>query len=564
VGLKLLEDDKMIRELAASKTSLPPAEIAASLAKVNDILHETADEVIADAKYGFIHGVARDVIQRKEARHSSTEAIDRIVMHRVYSIPIFFLAMYLVFWVTINIGGAFIDFFDILFGTVFVEGFGILLDTVGTPVWLRTILAGGIGAGIQTVSTFIPIIFTMFFSLSILEDSGYMARAAFIMDRFMRVIGLPGKSFVPMIVGFGCTVPAILGTRTLDNKQDRFLTIFMTPFMSCGARLPVYAFFAAVFFGIDGGNMVFSLYLIGILVAVGTGFLLKRSIFRGDTSHFIMELPPYHSPRLKHILIHTWGRLKIFIIRAGKVITLSVVVLGFLNSLGADGSFGNENTDKSILSSIGKAVTPVFSPMGIEKENWPATVAIFSGFFAKEAVVGTLTSMYSQNAASDAGNSSNESEPINIGGKIVEAFVSIPAGLGEVFSSLLHPFGFGYGRGGAAETASVTRDETLFTTVRDNFPHGRPQAYAYLLFVLLYLPCVAALGAAVKEMGLVLGFFMAFYTTLIAWIIATLYYQLAVKGDPLWIFVPLLLLGLLVLALKLVSGREKNIRFERS
>ncbi len=544
MALKLLEGDPLIESRVVSGGGLRKEDIAAAQERIKRILHQTADEAIADATYGFIYGVTKDVVRKKAARRSITEDIDRVVMHRFWSIPIFFSAMYFVFWVTINIGGAFIDFFDILFGAVFVDGFGSLLTALGSPPWLKILLADGVGAGIQTVSTFVPIIFTMFFALSILEDSGYMARAAFIMDRFMRLIGLPGKSFVPMLVGFGCTVPAILGTRTLDNKRDRYMTIFMTPFMSCGARLPVYAFFAAVFFGSAGGAMVFSLYLVGILLAVGTGFLLKRSLFRGETSHFIMELPPYHAPRIKHILIHTWSRLKFFIIRAGKVITLSVVILGFLNSLGTDGSFGNENSEKSVLSGIGKAVTPVFTPLGVEKDNWPATVAIFSGVFAKEAVIGTLTSLYSQNVGDRV------EETPGFGSRIVAALVSIPQGLAEVVSSLLEPIGLGFSRGGAAAGTFSPEDQELFSLVREHFPRGRNQAYSYLLFILIYVPCVAAMGAAIKEMGTLLGVFMAFYTTLMAWIVATLYYQFTVGGEILWIAVALGLLALLILGLR--------------
>ena len=204
--------------------------------------------------------------------------------------------------------------------------------------------------------------------LSLLEDSGYMARAAFVMDRFMKYIGLPGKSFVPLLVGFGCTVPAVMATRTLDSKKDRLLTIFMAPFMSCGARLPVYALFVAAFFPNNAGVIVFSIYIIGIVFAVLTGLLMKNTMFKGEASYFIMELPPYHSPRLKHTLIHTWDRLKGFMLRSGKVIVLTVIVLSFLNSWGIDGSFGNDDSEESVLAVVSKSITPIFEPMGVEKD----------------------------------------------------------------------------------------------------------------------------------------------------------------------------------------------------
>ena len=203
----------------------------------------------------------------------------------------------------------------------------------------------------------------MFIFLSVLEDSGYMSRAAFVMDRFMCMIGLPGKSFVPMIVGFGCNVPAIIATRTLDNQRDRILTNMMNPFMSCGARLPVYALFAAAFFPVGGQNLVFGLYLFGIVVAVLTGLIMRYTLLRGSPTPFLMELPAYHLPTLRGGYTKTWERLKTFIVNAGKVIVPMVLVLNVLNSVGIDGSFGQENSDKSLLSEIGRQLTPAFQPM---------------------------------------------------------------------------------------------------------------------------------------------------------------------------------------------------------
>lgn len=270
-----------------------------------------------------------------------------------------------------------------------------------------------------------------------------MAQAAFVMDRFLRWIGLPGKSFVPMLVGFGCSVPAVMATRTLENKRDRYLTIFMTPFMSCGARLPVYALFGAAFFGAGASSMVFSIYLAGILLAILTGLLLKNTLFKGETSHFIMELPPYHAPRFKNIMAYTWSRLKVFMFRT-KVIIVVVVILAFLNSMGTDGSFGNEDSPNSVLSQIGKSITPVFEPMGVERGNWLATVGLFTGIFAKEAVVGTLNSLYSQiDHAVEAADGEAETEQFEFWPGIREAFASIPEALSGVWDGLRDPLGLG-------------------------------------------------------------------------------------------------------------------------
>ncbi|WP_289184539.1 Fe(2+) transporter permease subunit FeoB [uncultured Parasutterella sp.] len=346
------------------------------------------DMAMADVRYQFVSKVSQQSIVRAgQAGQTLTDKIDKIVLNRWLGIPIFLGVMYLMFIFAINIGSAFIDFFDILFGAIFIDGFGELLTYLGTPEWLKTILADGIGGGIQCVSTFVPVIACMFFALSFLEDSGYMARAAFVMDRFMRALGLPGKSFVPLIVGFGCGVPAIMASRTMEKKSDRITTVLMAPFMSCGARLPVYVLFATAFWPMNGQNLVFALYLIGIAVAVATGFMLKRTALKGESGAFLMEIPPYHLPTLRNLLLSTWDRLKGFVVRAGKVIVVLVAVLCFLNSLGTDGTFGNEDSDKSVLSQIGKSIVPVFKPMGIQEENWPAAVGVFTGILAKEATL---------------------------------------------------------------------------------------------------------------------------------------------------------------------------------
>ncbi len=532
-ALRLLEGDESLEESVFSDRLLPPEGVIESRKALERELGEEPDIIIADGRYGFIHGISRDVITRKPSRESITEKIDNVVMNRWLGVPVFLTAMYLVFWSTISFGGAFIDFFDILFGTIFVDGAGALLGAVGAPPWMVGVLADGIGAGIQTVATFIPIIFMMFFMLSLLEDSGYMARAAFVMDRVMRVVGLPGKSFVPMLVGFGCTVPAISGTRTLDTRKDRFMTIFMAPFMSCGARLPVYALFAAALFPGRSGLVVFSLYVAGIILAMLTGLLLKFTLFGGEYSHFVMELPPYHAPRLWMIARSAGRRLRIFVVRAGTTITMVVTILAVLNSLGTDGTFGNEDSDTSVLSSIGRTITPVFTPMGIEKDNWPATVGLFTGLFAKEAIVGTLSSLYSQNEGAPDDGSGDDGNAFDPGGGIAAAFATIPENIAGLYESLTDPLGLGVVSDDAAAVgAELEVEDSVFAGMRRHF--SGPGGYAYLLFVLIYFPCVAALGAAIREMGHGYGWLLAGYLTLLAWSVATLVYQAATgpRGAP--------------------------------
>jgi len=388
------------------------------------------------------------------------------------------------------------------------------------------ILADGIGGGIQIVATFIPIIGALYLILSAIEDSGYMARAAFVMDRFMRSIGLPGKAFVPLIVGFGCNVPAVMATRTLENERERKLTILMNPFMSCGARLPVYALFAAAFFPSNGQNIVFALYLTGIIVAVLTGLVMKRTILTGESSGFMMELPPYHVPTLKGMLLRTWDRVRLFIREAGQVIVVMVLVINLLNSIGTDGSFGNENSDHSVLSVVSQSVTPVFSPLGVEQENWPAVLGILSGVLAKEVVVGTLDTLYSQMAREDAGLGDVQ-QSFDFWSAVVAAADTVPDNLSALGNALLDPLKLNVGNVSDIHAAAQEQavHEGTFGAMVKRFD-GQAGAFAYLLFILLYFPCVATIGAIRREAGTAWAGFVAIWTTVIAYMVSSGYYQL--------------------------------------
>ncbi|MCI4215478.1 Fe(2+) transporter permease subunit FeoB [Dickeya dianthicola] len=524
LAIQLLEGDVTVRN------RVPADALAFADAQVTRLVAEYEDELdifLADARYQFVGAVARGVITRRgEVSATLTDKIDRVVLHRFFGIPIFLLVMYLMFVFTINVGSAFIDFFDKLFGTLLVDGFGELLLALHTPEWLKTLLADGVGGGIQTVSTFIPVIGCLYLFLSWLEDSGYMARAAFVMDRFMRSIGLPGKAFVPLIVGFGCNVPAVMATRTMERHSDRVVTVMMAPFMSCGARLPVYVLFASALFVEGGQNMVFGLYLVGIAAAIATGFLLKNTALKGDASAFVMEIPPYHLPSLRSVLIRTWERLKGFLLRAGRLIVVVVTVLGFLNSMGTDGSFGNQNTQKSVLSAVGQAIVPVFKPMGIREENWPAAVGVFTGIFAKEAVVGTLDSLYGAMAASQSGGAKAEEKTFSLTGGIHGALATIPENLGKLGDALLNPMGINVGD--LTDTTAIAKDNkfsvTSLTVISQLFD-GRLGAFSYLLMVLLYIPCVAAVSAIWREVGTAWTLFCAGWTIQVGYSTAVVVYQ---------------------------------------
>ncbi|WP_252179769.1 Fe(2+) transporter permease subunit FeoB [Endozoicomonas sp. 4G] len=486
------------------------------------------DILVANGRYETISLIVQDTVKTSGAvSHSLTERIDSIVLNRLMGLPIFFGIMYLMFMFSVNLGSTFIDFFDILSGTVFVDGVSHLLASIGAPGWIDALLAKGVGGGIQTVSTFIPVIAFLFLFLSVLEDSGYMARAAFVMDRALRFLGLPGKAFVPMLVGFGCNVPAIMATRTLENHQDRMLTMAMAPFMSCGARLPVYALFAAAFFPGFGQNVVFTLYLTGILAAVMTGLMLKKCLFSGEVTPFVMELPDYHRPSVKHVLLRTWTRLKAFLFRAGKAIVIVVVILNTLNSLGTDGTFGHEDTRSSVLSKMGQTITPAFAPMGMSEDNWPAAVGLFTGILAKEAVVGTLNSMYTAIADQENGAVA-QGHDFDFMSGVKEALATIPANLSDAVSSFADPLGLSVGD--LSDLESVAKDQEVTVTtfgVMQRLFTTDAAVVAYLLMILLYTPCVAALGAIYRESGLRWTCFVAGWTFFMGYSVATLYYQLS-------------------------------------
>ncbi len=584
LAVRLLEGDSLARQIAGSEIEQELAELQA---ETEAALGDDIDISLADARYGFVSQVTQGVVSRKgEVTRSISDRIDRVALNRALGIPLFLLAMHLMFMFTINIGGAFIDAFDIVSGAIFVDGFGQLLGSIGSPDWLTVLLANGAGGGVQVVATFVPIVAFLFLFLSILEDSGYMARAAFVMDRFLRSIGLPGKSFVPMIVGFGCTVPAVMATRTLENERDRLMTMAMAHFMSCGARLPVYALFAAAFFAAWAQHVVFLLYLIGLGAAILTGLVLKNTLLRGPVTPFVMELPPYHLPTIKGIALRTWDRTKGFMFRAGRVIVPMVLVLNVLNSTGTDGSFNNEDSDRSVLSEVGRTISPLFSPFGLSEENWPASVGIFTGLLAKEAVVGTLDSLYSDLGERDTAELRSQTNPkplswradmteevlpsdgaeeasFDLFGAIGEGLATVPANLADAMGTWLDPLGLNIGEvddpNVAAESQEVSVD--TFGAMAQRFD-GQAGAFAYLLFVLLYFPCIAAIAAVYREAGRRWALFVAGWTTGLAYVVATVFYQAATfsqnPASAAWIAGMLGISGVVIAAMRYTGQRKRR------
>lgn len=513
LAIRLLEDDTYARSLVDDS-------IISLVKEQQNILrlelNEDADILLADARYGFIQNILKNAMKKNvEVRASWTSRFDKIILNRALGIPIFLGVMYCMFFFSINIGGAFQDFFDIGSDTIFVQGGQYLFSHLGFPTWLTALLANGVGKGINTTITFIPVIGALFLFLAFLEDSGYMARAAFVVDRVMRALGLPGKSFVPMIVGFGCNVPAVMATRTLENKRDRILTVMMSPFMSCGARLAIYAVFTAAFFPRGGQNIVFMLYLTGIVMAMLTGFLLRKTILKGDPAALVMELPPYHFPNVKTVLLHAWQRLKGFVFRAGKLIVPICILIGALNAINVDGTMNSgDGSTNSLLSVVGRAVTPIFSPMGIHQDNWPATVGLVTGVLAKEVVVGTLNTLYSQ-----VGHLSLlANNDFHLWSGLHEAVSSIATNFSQLKDSLSNPV--------LAKAPVHTLSQSVYGVMFERFG-GQINAIAYLLFVLLYFPCVSTTAAMLREVHRGWAIFSVFWTTGLAWCVAVLFYQTA-------------------------------------
>ncbi len=569
----------------ASKLQLPVIEMVASqkqglaelrrslILKMNQPLANTVQTTAEDTgskvaeekilqRYHRSRRLLNGVVEVSPTHHGLSEKIDAVLINRWLGIPFFLFMIYLMFTIAVNLGAVFIDFFDILFAAVLVDGVAWLLQEMSAPAVLITLLAQGVGGGVTLVATFIPVIGFLYLCLSVLEDSGYLSRAAFVIDRAMSGIGLPGNAFVPLIVGFGCNVPSVMAARSLGRDSDRLMTIAMAPFMSCGARLTVYALFAAAFFQQNGQNIVFALYLLGIALAVFTGWIFRKQLFTDEITPSFQEMPAYHVPIARNILLTTWFRLKSFVFRAGKTIVVVVIALSFLNSISTDFTFGNEDSENSVLSVIGKSITPAFSPLGIEQDNWPATVGLFTGMFAKEAIVGTLDALYSEsNSQLDDGTAPN------LVAAAEEAIASIGTELLALGSTLTDPLGISIGD--VSDLDTVADEQEIETTTLSNMAalfSGPFAAFCYLVFVLLYAPCVAVLGAINKEAGWHWTLLVFGWCTGLAYITATVIYQIGTFSvnplfSSLWIVSMVTILAVFTVNLKRLSGKmaPKNL-----
>ncbi len=484
-------------------------------------LGEQADTAIAAARFQTANTVAQAAtIGQTGKSRDRTDRIDAVLTNRYLGIPIFLALMWAVFKITTDIAGAFLDWIDsAVSGPIahFVESLVSLVGLGGT--WVESLLIDGVIAGVGAVLVFVPILLALYLALAFLEDTGYMARAAFVMDRVMRGVGLQGKAFLPMLVGFGCTVPAVYATRTLEDERDRILTSLLVPFMSCGARLPVYVIISAVFFPEYAGLVVFGMYLLGILVALTIGFVLKRTLLP-VTSHAptIMEMPPYRMPTFRTTWFHTWTRVTAFIGGAGSLIFGTMIVVWFLMAIpvGGDGGFADTDVDDSAFATVSGVVAPAFDPAGFG--TWEAAGSLLTGLVAKEVVVGTMAQVYGvedvETASADPSITDSAREiGTGFAGAIVGALKATPGIIG-------------------IDLTDDVDDEPsdLMATIRVRFEessggHGAAAALAFLVFVLLYTPCMAAVAAIRQETSTRWMWMSIVGQTAIAWAFAVVFFQ---------------------------------------
>lgn len=396
-AVKLIEGDApTLEKLNLSDTQLSCLE---SIVRELETDHIDREMVIADQKYRFICSVTQKAVKKghEDGHLTVSDRVDQIVTNRYLAIPLFFAIMGLVFYITFGaLGPRLSDLVGGFINGTLAGAMRGLLTEIGAADWATGLVCDGIIAGLGAVLAFLPQILLLFFFLSILEDSGYMARAAFIMDRALHVIGLSGKSFVPMLMGFGCSVPAVMSSRTLENEKDRRLTIMLIPFMSCSAKMPIYSLFIAAFFGASRGLAVCSIYLLGVVVAILCAFLLQKTVLKGGHAPFVMELPPYRLPTAKTLSLHVWEKLKDFLTKAGTVLLGASVVVWALQYFNF--SFQHvQDSSQSILGLIGTAIAPLFRPLGFG--DWQSSVSLLSGLIAREQVVSSLGILYGTSGA---------------------------------------------------------------------------------------------------------------------------------------------------------------------
>lgn len=471
LAIKLLEKDSEAERILSNSQSADKIRAARDkeVARLGQIQQEDISSMIANEKYGFISGALAETMTRSETdRKQATHIIDSIVTSRLFGFPIFAIIMFVTFWMTFYVGQYPQDWIE--------SGCSWLSDFVNIHMAdgpLKDLIADGIIGGVGGVIVFLPNILILYFFISFMEDSGYMARAAFIMDRVMHRIGLHGKSFIPLIMGFGCNVPAIMATRSIESRSSRLITILINPFMSCSARIPIYVLLIGTFFSTHAALVFFSLYMFGILIAMVTAKLLRKIVFKSDETPFVMELPPYRIPTMKSTMRHMWWKGQQYLRKMGGIILVASIIVWALNYFPRNDKQADTPRD-SYLEMAGKAINPVLEPLGF---NWKATVAAIAGVPAKEIVVSTLGVLYT----------------------------------------------------GDEEATTADLSEKLTAPGTDGTPDFTwPVALSFMIFILLYCPCIATITAIVRETGKWrYGAFSVIYNTAVAWVMAFIAYRVA-------------------------------------
>ena len=505
--LKVFEGDEELLEKLGIKYDKNL--IKSYLQHIERVHGEDFEEFLTEVRYGIAAGVVRQVLSTPEIKKITlTERIDSILLNRYLGIPIFLVMMWLLFKLAFDIANPYVDFLDETINKYFTSWAKAGLEAIGAPEWFISLSTEGIIGGVGIVASFFPVIGMIMLLITFLESSGYMARAAFLMDRIMKSFGVQGKSFIPMFMGFGCNVPSVYATRVLEQEKERKLTLFLIPFMSCGARLPVYVLFISAFFPQSSGTVLFFLYALGIAIAVVVGIVMDKLFYKGESSPFIMELPPYRIPTFRDLRIHTWMKLRHFVIKAGTwILLINVLVWGLLNL-----PWKPEKPENSLLGKIGSTVAPIFKPLGYG--DWASASSLLSGILAKEVVVSTMAQIY--------GASKEEREIKEV--DLLEDFKNIGQNFiektKEAISNVFSTFGIA--------TLSVEEPEEAGGLIPLLQKHFTPlSALSFMVFVLLYWPCFVY-GIGLKaELGTFKLYGQAILIhSLVAWVCAFLVYQI--------------------------------------
>ena len=460
--------------------------------------------LVKDERYATAHGIYREVVSKKATtRRDITDALDQVLLHPYLGLPVFFLTMFLLFKVAFDLSQPFMDWIDGFINQFVAPLVVWFLDRVGAGEWIKRLISEALIGGVGFVLTFLPLVGVIYFLLSFLEFSGYLPRVAFLADRFMHRLGLHGKSVIPLLLGFGCNVPAILATRTLETKRDKLLVIAMIPFMSCPARLVVFSFFAVLFFK-NPALVIFSLYVLGVVMALITAFVLRKSVLSGSLHHFVMELPPYRLPTLRLILRIVWAYVKDFLYRAGTLIFGASVVVWLLLNL----PLGVKDPSESLAGRLGKAIAPVFEPMGLG--DWKMSTSLVPAFLAREIVLSSMATIY----AVEEEEKREEFIPTQA---IKEQAVGLAKAFKEAFLNLLSPM---------PKAFEVEEEHTgLRGIIAKSISPA--SALAFMVFLLIYTSCLGTVAVMWKEAGkgFAIGFLL--YSLLLAWLLGFLTYRIA-------------------------------------